>query len=196
MKCTQSLSSESFVVSVTRANGLRLPWFGIPSGKTFAVNSTYTSNVTTIGWVQDTTTPTSVAPFGYVVASKIVYDLDGLALDKDHIIKANEASPIELTATFSSDLKGGEQIYLYLPGFTSTQSSIKLQGWNYLGVSPGNHDGDQFSATWSQASSTITYTLDPLAPTIPGRTPLNITVTGGQINTHLRDPSQHQYHHG
>ena len=60
LKCSQTLSSSSFVVSVDRTNGLTLPFHGIPSGKTFNVNATPAStNATTIGPVADTSVPTS-----------------------------------------------------------------------------------------------------------------------------------------
>ena len=200
LKCTASVPSRDVKISIARSNALKIFSMGVPSGFKFDVNASDATNKTTIGPVTTTRAPTSAQAVGRVLESKISYDVDFISHYTDlrnnfagALSLAGEPTAIQVSCAFSSDLKSGEQIQLYLPGFTSSQSVLNMKD-SLDSMQYGNlvDDSAHFDAVWSAASSTITFTLkhssgdvivsDYRRPTINRMTRVNITVVDGQVN--------------
>jgi hypothetical protein len=136
LKCTSALSSTSFVVAIPRTAGLQLSRRGIASGTAIPVNATGAVDASgsplSIGSFATLATLSSVAPVGILSEyATIKYDMDdvpGFAPVDTQVVKAGMPTPIEFTFSFSSDLKKGEKVDIFLPTFTSSLSSIALKG--------------------------------------------------------------------
>ena len=201
LRCTTSMPSREIEVSIARSNALKIFPLGVPSGFKFDVNASDATNKITIGPVTTTQAPTSVQPVGRLLFSKITYDVDYVSHHTDlrnnfagSLSIAGQPTAIQLVCAFSSDLKSGEKIELYLPGFTSTKTSLDVKD-----SLDANHfanfvdDSPHFSAEWSAASSTVTFSLkdypssdiivsDVRRPMLTAATMVNITIEDGQIN--------------
>ena len=182
LKCTKSLPTRNFRVSIARSNALRLSPLGVPPGFKFDVNASAATNTSTIGPVQLTNLPTFAQPVGRVLYSQIYYDVDGISNFAGELSLSGQPAAIQLSCAFSSNLYRGEKVHLYLPGFSSALTSINLKG-----ALDARHevsrvdDSHFFSAVWSASSSTVTLTLEGDSPMISSGTNVNVTILDNQI---------------
>ena len=172
LTCTSHIKKTEVALIVSRLNELNIPAGGIPSGHKFNVNATAPNS---FGSTVKTTAPSSVTPVGSLTSSRLRFDMDYLH-GTDYTTLSNTPSTLQFNLAFSSTLLPKEQIYIYLPGFTSSATSLTMKSGDFPLT-----ESDDFSASWSPSASTITLILNPLSPPIFPYTDVNFTIAGSQI---------------